>query len=350
MLLLTVTRSELLDAWQRSIPPDAPNRFAINIQPDQREAVAELLSAGGIDAELQPMVRARLMRIGERPVSAASYPEDERAQRLVEREFNLSWRASLPEDNRVVAGQWFKPEEAGQGLASVEEGLARTLGIHVGDELVFNVAGDEKALRVTSLRKLDWDSMRVNFFVIAPPGVIDRAPASYITSFHVPADGEKAASELVKRFPNLTLIDIGQILHQMRQLIGQVVGAVQFIFVFTLLAGAVVLYAALLSAFDERRYELAVMRALGALRGQLRSALLIELAVTGAIAGALAGAGAGILGMIVARKAFELELAANFWLPPLSAAAGALLATAVGWVAIRRLLNTPPLLALRAGG
>jgi putative ABC transport system permease protein len=349
MLLLTVTRAELLDAWQKSLPADAPNRFAINIQPEQRAAVEQALNAAGIRSELQPMVRARLVAIGGKAVSAASFPEDERAQRLIEREFNLSWHSNLPAGNTLSAGQWFAPADAGQGLASVEDGLAKTLGIQLGDELVFMVAGVEHRLRVSSLRKLAWDSMRVNFFVLTPPGVIEKAPASYITSFHLPAGQAEAAAGLVRQFPNLTLIDVGAILAQLQSVIGQVAGAVQFVFLFSLLAGGIVLYSALLTAFDERRYELAVMRALGAQRAQLRQALLVELAVIGGLAGLIAALGAMALGQVVGRQVFDLELAVRPWLPVLSSLAGAALAIAVGGLAIRRLVAVPPLLALRNG-
>ena len=349
MLLLTVIRAELLDAWQKSVPADAPNRFVINIQPDQRESVAALLRASGIEAELLPMVRARLIKIAGREVSPASFPDDERAQRLIEREFNLSWQSVLPAGNRVTAGRWFGPEEAGQGLASVEEGLAKTLGIQLGDELVFMVAGVEKRVRTSSLRKLAWDSMRVNFFVLTPPGVIDDAPASYITSFHLPGERADAASELARRFPGLTMIDVGAILRQLQSVIGQVAGAVQFVFVFALLAGGIVLYSALLISFDERRHELAVMRARGAQRAQLRQAMLVELGVVGGLAGLMAAIGAMLLGYIIGQQAFQLELSFGFWLPVLSTVGGGLLAVLIGWLAVRQLIATPPLLALRHG-
>lgn len=349
MLLLTVTQARLLDAWQKGMPADAPNRFIINIQPEQRQAVAEMLASLGVTAELAPMVRARLLRIGERPVSAESYPEDERAQRLIEREFNLSWRNTLPPGNRVTKGSWFAPQDAGQGLASVEEGLATTLGIKVGDELLFSVAGVEKRVRVSNLRKLEWDSMRVNFFVLTPSGVIEDVPASYITSFHLPATAAGGGTQLVARFPNLTVIDIGVVIEQFQTVMAQVSNAVRFIFIFTLLAGAIVLYSALLTAFDERRYELAVMRALGAHRAQLRQAMLVELAVVGGIAGLIAAAGAMLLGQLIARQVFQLEMGLDPWLPVVSALGGAVLAVSIGWWAMRRLLLTPPLLALRAG-
>ena len=349
MLLLTVTRAELLDAWQKAIPADAPNHFIINIQPDQRQAVAQALTAAGITAELAPMIRGRLQSIAGQAISPASFPDDERAQRLVEREFNLSWRVDMPVGNRLVAGSWFTPDEAGQGLVSVEDGLAQTLGIKLGDELVFTVAGVEKKVRVSNLRKLDWDSMRVNFFVMMPPGVIEDVPASYITSFNLPAERAGLGSQLVARFPNLTLIDVGEVIRQIQSVVSQVIGAVQFIFVFTLLAGGIVLYSALLSAFDERRYELALMRALGAQRAQLRQALLVELAVVGGIAGLIAATGASVLGWLLARQVFQLDLAFEPWLPILATFGGALLAVLTGWFAVGRLLQTPPLLALRAG-
>lgn len=349
MLLLTVIRGDLLATWQNSVPADAPNRFIINIQPEQRAALADELQALGVRAELLPMVRARLVSIGGRPVSPASYPEDERAQRLIEREFNLSWRADLPAGNQLVAGAWFRPVAAGQGEASVEDGLAKTLGIRLGDELVFVVASVEKRLRVSSLRKLAWDSMRVNFFVLTPPGVIEDAPASYITSFHLPAERADAASALVKRFPNLTLIDVQAVVSQLQTVVGQVANAIQFIFLFALLAGAIVLYAALLTAFDERRYELAVMRALGARRRQLEQALRVELALIGALAGLFAALGALALGAVVSRQVFQLNLDTSPWLPVAGMLGGALFAVMVGWLGFRRLLGTPPLLALRNG-
>ncbi|WP_150428782.1 ABC transporter permease [Dechloromonas sp. CZR5] len=349
MLLLTVIRGDLLATWQGSMPADAPNRFIINIQPEQREALASELRKQGIEADLLPMVRARLVRIGGQTVSPASYPEDERAQRLIEREFNLSWRSDLPDGNRVVAGQWFGSDESGQALASVEEGLAKTLGIRMGDELAFVVAGVEKTLRVSSLRKLSWDSMRVNFFVLAPPGVIEDAPASYITSFHLPSESAAAMADLVKNFPNLTLIDVDAVVRQLQSVIGQVARAIQFVFVFALLAGGIVLYSAMLTAFDERRYELAVMRALGAQRQQLVQAMRVELAIVGGLAGLFAAAGAMVLGAVVSQQAFQLELTPNLWLPFLSAAGGALLTVAIGWQGFRRLLRAPPLLALRNG-
>lgn len=349
MFLLTVTRTELLAAWQRATPVDAPNRFVVGIQPTQVEPVRRALAAAGIVAELAPMVRGRLVRIAGREVNPDHYPDDERAQRLIEREFNLSWRDLPPPGNRLAGGRWFTMDDQGHGVASVEEGLARTLGIKIGDRLEFVIAGNPVAVDVVALRKLDWDSMRVNFYVLTPSRVLEDFPASYITSFFLPPGSDDRTHELVREFPNLTVIDVAAIVRQLQSVMSQVAGAVQFVFLFTLVAGAVVLQAALLTAFDERRYELALLRALGARHRQLRQALLAELAVSGALAGVIAAGGSIVLGQILAQKAFQLELPVALWLLPSGAAVAALLSVVVGWVSMVRLLNAPPILALRAG-
>jgi putative ABC transport system permease protein len=214
---------------------------------------------------------------------------------------------------------------------------------------VFTIAGVEKSVRITSLRKLAWDSMRVNFFVLMPPGVIEDAPASYITSFYLLPDRSTFPVKLLEEFPNLTLIDIGEIMRQLQAIVSQVAAAVQFVFLFTLLAGGVVLYAALLSAFDERRHELALMRALGASRSQLKNAMLAELAIVGSIAGLIAALGASLLGQFIAHQVFQLEIGFDLRILFVAILSGGCLAVSAGWFVLRKLLSTPPLLVLKAG-
>jgi putative ABC transport system permease protein len=352
LLLLTVTRGDLLDAWQRAVPPDAPNRFVVNIQPEQVEEVRALMVAQGLSPELAPMIRGRLTTINGVEVSAASYTDD-RAQRLVDREFNLSVRADLPEGNRLSAGRWFSPADLGgkgaSAVASVEEGLATTLGLSVGDRLEFVVAGDRIGMTVVGLRKVNWDTMRANFFVLTPPVVLDGYPASWITSFYLSPEKADFVNRLIREFPNLTVIDVAAILRQLQAIMEQVARAVQFVFLFTLAAGVIVLYAALASAAEERRYELAVMRALGARREQLRRALLAEFAAIGALAGLIAAAGAIGVGQFLARQVFRFEVEVDLWLLPTATCCGALLVTGAGWLAVARLLRTAPLEALRGG-
>ena len=351
LLLLTVTRNDLLNAWSRAIPPDAPNQFVVNIQPDQLDAVRRTFVESGLAAEFSPMIRGRLVRVNDKAVSPDEF-EDDRAKRLIEREFNLSYRDDVPPGNKVVAGRWFAPSSATseRSEASVEEGLAKTLGLKVGDRLEFTVGGETVDMQILNLRKLNWDSMRVNFFVLTPPEVLQEYPASWITSFHLPNESGTFVSQLVRAFPNLSVIDVGAILRQLQHIMDQVAQAVQFVFLFTLLAGVIVLYATLATAADERRYELAVMRALGARRDQLRRALLAEFAAVGGLSGLIASLGATIVGQLLATKVFNFEVEISYWLPPAAVVAGALLVTGAGWFAAARLMRAPPLEALRAGG
>jgi len=309
LLILTLAKDDLLSAWQSKTPPDAPNRFLINIQPDQRAAITDFFVARGLSApRLEPMVRGRLKSVNGRQVAPRDFV-DERAQRLVEREFNLSSRNDLPPGNRIVAGRWHGGDSPlrAQIPLSVEKGLADTLNLHIGDELVFDIAGQPFVAQIASLRQLEWDSMRVNFFVIAPAGSMDDQPTSFITSFHLPDGSEAIIGELVRQFPNLSVIDVAALVRQLQATLDQVAHAVQLVFGFALLAGLVVLYAALQASAGERSHELAVLRALGGRRNQLRQALFAEFATLGALAGLLAGLAATAIGTALARWVFQLD-------------------------------------------
>jgi len=348
LLLLTLTRNELLANWRQTAPPDAPNRFVINIQPDQREALRAFFDKQGMaPPALLPMVRGRLVTVNGKPVTPEDFQND-RAQRLVEREFNLSYMGELPAGNTVTEGRWFAAADAGKPQFSVEKGLAETLGLKLDDRITFDVAGNRVEAQVTSLRKLDWDSMRVNFFVIAPPGVIDDFPTSFITSFHLPQEKNALINDMVAQFPNLTVIDVAAVLRQVQSVMDQLAKAVQFVFLFALLAGVVVLFAALESTHDEREYELAIMRTLGARNRQLRAALLAEFAALGAVAGLLAGVGASAISFALARYVFNLDYTPSLLTPLagfLGGMAGVMLA---GYLGTFRALRVPALQSLRA--
>jgi putative ABC transport system permease protein len=344
LLLLTMTRTDLIGGWQRTLPPDAPNRFLINIQPDQRGPVTRQLSSEGITAApLAPMVRGRLVSIGDRQIQASDY-DNQRAQRLVEREFNLSYGDSLPDHNRIQSG---RPLDPAASEVSMETGISETLGIKLGDKLGFDVAGKIIEVKVTSLRSVDWDSMRVNFFAILSPATLANAPQSWITSFHLPPDKLQALTRIVQAFPNLTVFDIGSILAQLQSVLDQVIQAVQMLFLFTLAAGVLVLAAALTATRDERVRESAVMRALGATRAQLARAQRIELLATGGLAGLLAAAGAQAIGLALSRGVFDFEIQMHLWPWGLGLAIGMLGAWGGGALALRGVLRTPPLLILR---
>lgn len=346
LLTLTLIRGDLVAAWQRSLPADAPNRFVVNIQPDQTADVARYFRDRGVAApRLHPMVRGRLVQVNATPVAADTYA-DERARRLVDREWNLSWGERLNPDNQLVAGRWWGSGAAPDQL-SLELGIAQTLGLKLGDRLVFDVAGREIAMTVTSLRKVDWDSFNVNFFAITPPGLLAGEPAVYVTSLHVPPGEPAALRGLLQRFPNLLVIDVGQVLGQVQRMMDQVARAVQFVFLFTVLAGLVVLYAAIASVQDERLHQAALLRTLGASRAQLVKAALAEFLAIGAVAGALASAGATALGYVLATRVLHVDYApgAAVWIA--GVAGGALAVAAAGYLGTRRVLRVRPLQLLR---
>ncbi|MCX7169558.1 MAG: ABC transporter permease [Proteobacteria bacterium] len=350
LLLLTVARQDLLESWRSKLPPDAPNRFVINIQPEQRQAVLDYFAAQGLARPtLEPMVRGRLVRVNGQAITTTRYA-DERAQRLVEREFNLSWTAELPYGNSITAGRWHGSGAGlppGQGEFSVEQGLAETLQLAIGDELTYEIAGTKLGGKISSLRRLDWDSMRVNFFVITPPGLLGNYPATYITSFHLAADKTAFISGLVQQFPNLTVIDVATLLRQMQMSLDQLAHAVQAVFGFALLAGLTVLYAALQASYDERVYEMALLRAFGARRRQLTAALLAEFATLGAIAGLLAGMGAAGISWALAHFVFHLEYFPDPVLLLYGLVAGSLGVALTGWLGTAGTLQRPALEALR---
>ena len=334
MLLLGFTQDDLLSRWRGRVPAGAPDRFLINVQPEQVAQVRSFLAAGGVpEVRFYPMVRGRLERIAGRPVRAADYPGD-RARRLAEREFNLSAFADLPPDNRVVAGHWWRGE--GQGF-SVESGLAATLGIRLGDALEFDVGGLPLRGPVISLREVDWNSFRVNFFVVAPPDALARLPASYITSFRLPPGGGPLLADLVAAFPNLTVIDVSQALAAVRDLLDRLAGAVRIVFLFSLAAGVLVLAAALHARRDERARAAAIWRVLGADGRTVRTALLLEHALTGLLAGAVAAAAATGLEGFLASRVFDLPAGADLRLWPAGLGGGLLLALLAGHFAGRRL-------------
>ncbi|HUN92622.1 MAG TPA: FtsX-like permease family protein [Burkholderiaceae bacterium] len=343
LLLLAVVRTDLVDAWRRQVPVDAPNRFVINIQPAQRDAVASLLASGGVDATLYPMVRGRLVERNGRPVGPDDYA-DERARRLVDREFNLSYADAPAAQSPVVEGRWFAVD--GDEL-SIESGIAKTLGIALGDRLAFDVAGERVEARVTSVRKVQWDSMKVNFFIVMPTRLLVDKPQSFITAFHLPRDRSTLGGELVQKFPNLTVIDTSAILRQVQSVLDQVILAVEFLFVFALAAGLLVLYAALAGSHDERVQETALLRALGARQGQLARAQAAELAAVGAVGGLLAALGAIAVGWVLAHYAFEFDYSPPFAVLAIGVVAGAGCALAGGWLDLRRVLRTPPMRTLR---
>jgi putative ABC transport system permease protein len=346
LLLLTVTRNDLLDSWRKASPPDAPNRFVINIQPDQRDGVAEALKKAGLavngTSDLAPMVRARLIRINGQEINLELF--NERAKRMLDREFNVSYMTEQPAHNSTTEGRWINPNAA---EVSVEEGMAATLNLKVNDDLAFDIAGETTLLKVVGFRKVVWDSMKVNFFMVASPKPMLTAPQTFVTALHVPADKRQVVDQLVRKFPNLTVFDTDNILKQVQTVLDQISRAVEFLFGFTLLAGLLVLYAAQSAGQQERQRETALMRALGASRQQLTRSLSAELLLTGGLAGLMAGIGAVAVGVVLARTIFEFNMSISLWPIVVGVVAGASAALLAGWWGLRKIVQTPPMISLR---
>jgi putative ABC transport system permease protein len=296
--------------------------------------------------ETYPMIRGRLIAVNGRAIGPEAFT-DARARRLVDREFNLSYMRELPAHNRVSAGRWFDAADRAAGELSVEEGIMKSLGLKMGDRLTYEVAGREFVAPITSVRRLDWDSMRANFFVIASPALLEGFPQTYMTAFHLPAANTGLPAQLVARMPNLTVVDIEALIRQVRGVIDQVVAAVQFIFIFALAAGLTVLYAALTASQDERVRETGIMRALGASSGQLKRAQWAEFLVTGALAGLFAASIAFGVGAAVSEFVLNLPIVFNPWLWLAGVGSGAVCAVAGGVLALAGVLKRAPLATLR---
>jgi putative ABC transport system permease protein len=344
LVLLVLLRTDLIASWRQASPQNAPNRFVINITPDQGPAFTQALQSAGVTQfDWFPMIRGRLVAINDQDVGPNDY-SDERARRLVDREFNLSTSAQLPEQNQIVGGRW-QPDEI--GAISLEEGIAKTLNLALGDRLTFEMGGVKLTSKITSLRKVDWGSMRANFFAMYPVAKLDGVATTYLSAFKAPAQ-RGFDNTLVRQFPNITSINMTATIAQIQGVLDQVIGAVEFLFAFTLAAGLVVLFAAVSATREERAREFAIMRAVGAGQKLLRQVQRIELAGVGALAGFLASVVASAIGWALAKYVFGFSWSVSLWVPLLGALAGAVLALLAGWWGLRDVLRRPVVQTLRS--
>ena len=347
LLLLTIVRSDLLEGWRQSIDEDAPNHFMINIQPHERDSVAGIFTAAGLDApEFVPLVRARMATINGEDVETREYPTPD-GDWLANREANLSWAAELSSSNEIVEGEWWPADYSGPPLASIEEEAAADAGLAIGDRLVFAIAGQELEVEIASTRRINWDSFQPNFFIVMSPGALDSMPTTYISSTRIEDAEQSVLVTLVRSHPSISVIDIDAILQQVRGIIDKASLAVQAVFFFTLAAGIAVLFAAVQATIDERRFESAMLRALGARRRTVFSGVMAEFAALGMAAGVLASAGASALAAIVAVQLFELPYSFNPLLWVAGVAAGVIVVCSSGLVAARSAINAPPVAVLR---
>uniref|UniRef100_UPI0028A7FBCA ABC transporter permease n=3 Tax=Pseudomonas TaxID=286 RepID=UPI0028A7FBCA len=346
MALIALLRGELLDTWHSQLPPNAPNHFALNILPAEKDGFEQRVKALSPNAEdLYPMVPGRLVAVNGKPVHAMN--EDIRSERALQRDLGLTWSARLPAGNQIVAGEWWTAGEKSElpGV-SVEEKLAGNLGLKVGDHLSFTVAGQTREAQIRSLRSVKWDNFQPNFFMVFEPGTLTDLPVTYLTSFYLPASQERQLIELARAYPTVTLLPVDALLAQLRSILDQVTLAVEYVLVFVLAAGFVVLFAGLQATLDERLRQGALLRALGAERSLLMRTRRSEFALLGAVSGLLAALGCELISYLLYRLVFDLPWSPHPWLLALPLL-GALLVGGAGLLGTRRALNVSPLRLLR---
>jgi putative ABC transport system permease protein len=364
LLLLAVVHNDLLNEWRTSLPKDAPNQFLINIRPDQSEPIRDYFVANEVTAPtLVPMVRARLISVNDVPIaelrerqrqrksnSLVQEADEDRARGFMEREANLTWAEEFPAGNKLVKGEWWQPNDGGGARVSVDQGVARAMRLKLGDKMTYDVGGEPITAVITNFREVQWDSFRPNFFVVFSPGTLNQSAGTYITSVHLAPEQRGVMLEFMRRFPEVTAIDIDAVITQVRDVMDKVTLAVQYVFLFTLVAGVMVLFAAIQATRDERRYESAMLRTLGASRRVVLQGVAAEFSVLGLLAGVLAASGASIVGYFLATRVLGLDYTfdATVWIVGLFA--GVALVGAIGTAATYSVVNAPPVETLRRGG
>ncbi len=349
LLLLGVVRGDLENDWRRTLPADAPNYFFINIPPGERAAFAAFLQAHGARlSRMLPMIRGRLTQIDGRPMESRRFRRA-RGEGFAEREQNITWAAELGSDNQVIAGRWWGPQDFGKPLVSLATEFQQSLGLRLGDRLTFEIGGESFTATVANLRKVKWDSFRPNFFIVFAPGLLDKAAGTYLTSAYFHPTQGRVLAQLAHRFPSVSIFDLDDLLQQVRSLVNKAILAVQSVFAFTLFAGLTVLLAAVQASREERRFESAMLRTLGAGRGTVLQSVLAEFTTLGALAGLLAALGASLAGAFVAARVLQVAYAFDPAVFAVGMGGGAVLVAASGWLATRTVVSQPPLTTLRAG-
>ena len=349
LLLLAVVRGDLLEDWRASLSPDTPNFFMINIPDAEKGEFSRFVQDRGLpEPKLWPMIRARMTTINGRPIDEVA-PKSDRGREWAEREQNLSWAETPQVDNRIVAGRWWNDGDRGKHYVSVATEYQEDLGLALGDRLAFDVAGETVEAEVLSFREVEWDSFRPNFFLVFSPGTLDGLAGTWLTSLKLDAAQRGMLVDVVRRFPSVSMFDIDAILAQVRDVIDRAALAVQYVFLFTLAAGVTVLLAAIQSTRDERRYESAMLRTLGARRRVVLAGVASEFTALGMLAGLLAAVGATLVGWLLAKEIFDLEYAIDPWVWVVGLAAGAAIVGGAGTFAARGVVNHPPISTLREG-
>jgi len=348
LLLLGIIRNDLDGDWRRSLPADLPNYFFVNIPAASRDAFIRYLQMRGArTSRVLPMIRGRLTAINGRPVDTLRFA-DHRGEEFATREQNLTWSAELGADNRVVAGRWWAQADEGEPLVSISTEFEQWLGLRLGDRLTFDIAGETFKVRVTNIRKVKWDSFKPNFFIVFAPGLLEKVAGTYLTSAYLAPGAAQSLAGLARQFPSVSIFDIDDLLDDVRSVLDKAVLAVQSVFAFTLLAGLTVLLAAVQSSGDERRYESAMLRTLGASRRTVLKGVLAEFAALGLLSGLIAAAGASVAAYFLTTRVLDLRYTFSPWACLVGLLGGGFIVIASGWLATRSVVRQPPLTTLRA--
>ena len=343
LLVLLLVRTSLIDEWQTQLPADAPNHFMLNIGPESVQPIEDLLSDEGITSEaFYPMIRGRIMSVNGEELISTEDVEEQRRQR----ETNLTWSNGLPKDNRLVAGQWW-PSGTDQAVVSLEESFAERLDIKVGDSVGFLVGSQPLEAQVTSIRALDWQSMRPNFYLVFPPKLLASYPSTFMTSFHLEAADKAFLNRFIRSFPTVTVVEMDAVIEQVRGIINQVSAAINLVLVVILAAGGLVLVAGVQASVDARMHESAILRALGAPRRLILGSLLIEFATLGLFAGLLAAAAAELSVYILQTLVMDMRYTPTLWIWPLGVLSGALVVGSLGVFNCRKVVSVAPVTVLR---
>lgn len=347
LLVLTLVRNDLMNSWQASLPEDAPNRFLINIQPQEVDPIAAFFERQDLAIEpFVPMIRARMTHLNGEDVTQLSF-EDPQGERWARREANLTFSEEPQDSYEIIDGEWWAPGSDAREV-SVEREFAQEMGLSLGDELRFEIAGEPLEVTVTSLRNVAWDSFRPNFFMVLSPAALRDYPGTYLNSLYLPEGREDATIELMRQFPSVTVIDLDAILGQVRDVMDKAAFAVQAVFLFTLLAGLAVLWAAVNATRDEREFESAMLRSMGATRRRVLTGVATEFLAIGLLAGVLATAGATLAGYLLATRVYNLDYEFNLAVTLAGPVAGMVFVGLAGLLATRKVIGAPPVRVLRA--
>lgn len=367
-LVLFFLRTELLAQWQQQVPADAPNHFLVNITEAEKPAIAEALAAQQIKVgQFYPMISGRVLAVNQQALtepeansgnssqsaeasnqagnSTPAANNNQPRRQGFGRELNLSWMAQLPPGNEVTAGSWFSADSSAE--VSVEQEQAERLQLNIGDQISFAIGGERFEARVSSFRKVDWNSLQPNFFMILSPDLMQRFPAVYLTAFYLPDSGQAAFTELVRQYPTVSVISVAVILAQVNEIIDQVSLALTFILILVFAAALLVLTAQTQASVEQRQQELAILRTLGANSVFLRKAVLYEFAALGLLAGVFATVLTEVLLAIVQVRLFDLPFKLHTSLWALGPVLGVVLLTILSVLLLGRILKPAPALVIR---